>query len=329
MNGFPYLRIASLIFNQPHMVLPGTMDMVTRWADQALNLNMVNVTVAQMGRPMAYEDDDWGDYEARQAARAAERQAAVHATGVQVIPVHGLLVSRSMHVDPCTTSTSYEGLRSQIRAALADPMVEHIVMDIDTPGGSVAGCFELASEIHAAREQKPFTSIVNHGAYSAGYALGSAAGKVIVSQSSGVGSIGVIARHADFSGQMEKAGVKVTTIYAGAHKNDMSPYEPLSDAAAESLRQLVNESYEDFVAAVAKHRGLDPSAVRGTEASVFYGQNAVNNGLADSVETPQAAVDRIAADVAAARSARARPVTPSRKASAVQAMAAAAAVSID
>lgn len=326
MTRFP-IRIASLIFNQAQAVLPSTMDLVTQWADRALNLNLVQVQVgARAGTgptPMAYDDGE--DYAQMRAAREAERLAAARATGVQVVPVHGLLVPRGTHMDPCETSTSYEDLRQQISAAMVDPMIEHIVLDVDSPGGSVAGCFELADDIHAWAQQKPITAMVNYGGYSAAYALSAAASNVIVSSSSGVGSIGVIARHVDMSKRNEANGINVTTIYAGAHKNDLSPHEPLSDQSAEFLRQMVNESYDRFVGSVARYRGIDEKAVRGTEAQVYFGQAGVDAGLADSVEAPQAAVNRIAAEVAAARTSRSTAAGPTRRAS-IAAQAAAIAV---
>lgn len=312
MNRFP-IRIASLIFNQAQAVLPSTMDLVTQWASHALNLNLVNVNLGGMPAPMAMDDDV--DYGARKAARDAERLAAAHATGVQVVPVHGLLVPRATHMDPCEQSTSYEDLRAQLSAAMQDPMIEHIVLDVDSPGGSVAGCFELADDIHAWSQQKPITAVVNYGGYSAAYALSSAASQVVVSPSSGVGSIGVIARHVDMSKRNEASGMNVTTIYAGAHKNDLSPHEPLSDQSAEFLRQMVNASYDQFVGAVSRYRGLDEQAVRDTEAQVYFGNDGLTAGLADSVEAPQSAVNRIAAEVAAARSGRKPTASPMRKAS--------------
>lgn len=313
MTRFP-VRIASLIFNQAQAVLPSTMDLVTHWANQALNLNLVHVQVSGQGQiaPMAYDDGE--DYAAARAAREAERIAAARTTGVQVVPVHGLLVPRGMHMDPCETSTSYEDLRTQLAAAMADPMIEHIVMDVDSPGGSVAGCFELADTINEWSKQKPITAMVNYGGYSAAYALSSAASNVIVSPSAGVGSIGVIARHVDMSKRNEANGLNVTTIFAGKHKNDLSPHEPLSDQSAEFLRNMVNSSYNQFVGAVSRYRNLDEQAVRNTEAQVYFGPDGVKAGLADSVEQPQAAVNRIAAEVAAARSARSAP-SPGRRAS--------------
>jgi len=200
--------------------------------------------------------------------------------------------------------TSYEQIRAQVGTALADPAVEHIAFDIDSPGGSTTGAFELADFLFEARGIKPMTAIVNFSAYSAAYLMASAIGDVSMSRTSGVGSVGVIAKHMDLSARNEQQGVKVTTVYAGAHKNDMSPHEPLTEQSAKFLNDMVQNYYTQFVDAVARYRGVGADAVRGTEAGVFFGQGGIDVGFADRIETPQAAADRVAASARAARAAR-------------------------
>ncbi|QBR40959.1 S49 family peptidase [Kerstersia gyiorum] len=292
-----YHRLTGLIFNTPQMVREDMLDMAVHWANQALNLNVINVGAPVIG---AFHEES-SQVEVQQASPAERRLLAAQSTGVYMMPVHGVLVSRSAHLDMCQTMTSYEGIREMLRAAVNDPAVAHIVMDIDTPGGSSTGCFELCDEIRAARTIKPITAISNFGAYSAGYAIASSASQVIVSQSSGVGSIGVIARHLDMSKRHEQQGVKITSVYAGARKNDLSSEAPMSDEALQWLTGLVNRQYDAFTQLVSINRALDIAAVRATEAGVYFGEEAVAAGLADRVETPQAAVDRIAAEVAASR----------------------------
>lgn len=290
-----YPRLASLIFNTPQMVREDWLDMAVNWANQAMNLNIVNLNLS--GGVLAMHDD-----EPIQAVSPDERRLnAARESGVYVLPIHGALVSRSAHLDMCSTMTSYEGIRSQLNAALMDNSIEHIALDIDSPGGSATGMSDLAREIHAAKAIKPITAIVNFGAYSAAYGLASAASEIVLSQSSGAGSIGVIARHVDMSKRYEEAGMKITTIFAGARKADLSSEAPLSPEAAQWLTDLVNENYEEFTDLVASHRGLAVSVVKGTEAGVFFGAKAVELGLADRIEPPQAAINRIAAQVAGNR----------------------------
>ncbi|HBN9870076.1 TPA: S49 family peptidase [Pseudomonas aeruginosa] len=294
-----HLRASSLLFNQPLLVTPDMLDLGIRWANQVMNLNIINLGA---GAARLWQDD--GDQMARLEQAEERRRSAVTKTGVEVIPVAGVLVSRGAHLDPCETMTSYEGLRAQLRAAVADPLVERIVLDIDSPGGAAVGAFELAADIRAMTRQKPITGLVNFMAYSGGYLIGSACSELVVSQTSGVGSIGVIASHMDRSKLEEGLGVKVTTVFAGAHKNDLSPHEPLTEQSLKFLNDLVQESYQAFVGAVAEYRGLSAEAVRATEAGLYRGQQGISAGLADRLMSPQDALDEISLAVAENRARR-------------------------
>ena len=295
-----FLRASSLLFNQPLLVTPDMLDLGVRWANQAMNLNIINIGPAASDK-LWHDDDDYG---ARLERIEEQRRAAIGKTGVEVIPVHGVLVSRGSHLNACETMTSYEDLRAQLKQAVADPLVERVVMDIDSPGGAAVGAFELAADIRAMSRIKPITGLVNFMAYSGGYLIGSACSELVVSQTSGVGSIGVIASHMDRSKMEENMGVKVTTVYRGAHKNDLSPHEPLTDQSLKMLDDLVAESYQLFVGAVAEYRGLSPERVMATEAGLYRGQAGIAAGLADRLQSPQDAVDDISRAVAMSRANR-------------------------
>lgn len=297
-----YMRLAGQLFNQPLLTTPDALDMAVRWANQAMSLNIINLAPAV--DPHIWHDGDDERRTAQLAREEEQRRANLQATGVQVIPVHGLLVSRAAHLNVCETMTSYETLRTQLRQAVADPLVERIVLDIDSPGGSATGAFELAADLRAMSLQKPITGIVNFSAYSGGYLIAAACTDLVLSRTSGLGSIGVIAKHMDRSAMLEQAGIKVTTVYAGAHKNDLSSTEPLTEQSMKVLQELVHEGYEMFVNAVAEYRELNVAAVRATEAGVFTGQAAIDAGLADSLATPTDAVDDITRAVAASRTQR-------------------------
>lgn len=229
--------------------------------------------------PALFYDED--DYQAQQDRREEQRRAAIAQTGVEVIPVHGVQVSRGSHLNACETMTSYEGLRAALNQAVADPMVEHIVLDIDSPGGSAVGAFELAADIRAATKVKPITGLVNFMAYSGGYLIAAACSEVVVSLTSGVGSIGVIASHMDRSKMIGGIGVKVTTVFAGAHKNDLSPNEPLTEQSLQVLNDIVQESYQLFTTHVAEYRGRDVADIIATQAAWYRGSAAIATGLAD------------------------------------------------
>ena len=211
-------------------------------------------------------------------------RAPMPASGkVAVIPIHGTLVRRTSGLEAESGLASYTGIAAQLDAALASPEVATILLDVDSPGGESGGVFDLADRIRAAAQVKPVWAVANDMAFSAAYALASAASKVFVSRTGGVGSIGVIAMHVDQSVKDAKDGVRYTAVFAGERKNDLNPHEPISDEAHSVLKAEVHRIYDLFVETVARHRGLDADAVRATEAGLFFGPDAVTAGLADAV----------------------------------------------
>ena len=206
------------------------------------------------------------------------------ATGkVAVIPIHGTLVRRTSGLEAVSGLASYTSIAAQLDAALASPEVAAILLDIDSPGGESGGVFDLADRIRAGVQVKPVWAVANDMAFSAAYALASAASRVFVARTGGVGSIGVIAMHIDQSVKDAKDGVRYTAVFAGERKNDLNPHEPISDEAHAVLKAEVDRVYDLFVETVARHRGLDADAVRATEAGLFFGPDAVGAGLADAV----------------------------------------------
>ena len=205
--------------------------------------------------------------------------------GIAVIPIHGSLVKRSLGMEAASGLTSYGEIAAMLDAALTDPQVSGILLDIDSPGGEASGSFELARRVREATAIKPVWAVANDAAYSAAYAIAASAQRLFLTETGGVGSIGVIALHIDQSVKDAKDGYRFTAVTAGAHKNDYSPHEPLSDAAKTELQGEVDRLYLIFTDHVAAMRGLDLDAVRATEAGLFFGSNAVAQGLADGVQT--------------------------------------------
>jgi len=206
------------------------------------------------------------------------------ATGkVAVIPIHGTLVRRTSGLEAVSGLASYTSIAAQLDAALASPEVAAILLDVDSPGGESGGVFDLADRIRAGVQVKPVWAVANDMAFSAAYALASAASRVFVARTGGVGSIGVIAMHIDQSVKDAKDGVRYTAVFAGERKNDLNPHEPISDEAHAVLKAEVDRVYDLFVETVARHRGLDADAVRASEAGLFFGPDAVAAGLADAV----------------------------------------------
>ncbi|MGD9766860.1 MAG: S49 family peptidase [Pseudolabrys sp.] len=232
------------------------------------------------------EADDW---------RAAYRPYVVR-DGILFIPVKGVL----LHDFPWSLgswATGYVYIAKAIERGLADANVKGIALVGDSYGGEVAGCFELVDRIYAARGQKPIRAFAHEYAYSAGYAVLSAADTLTVSRTGGVGSIGVVCAHVDISDAMKAYGMKITFIFAGKHKVDGNAYEPLPDDEKARIQAEIDECYAIFTGAVARNRAMDEDAVRATEALCFTAKKAVSNGLADSIGPLDDAVAAFAADL--------------------------------
>ena len=217
--------------------------------------------------------------------------------GIAVIDIAGTLVHRGAWIGQSSGLTSYEGIAAQLQAALADPGVQGIALDIDSFGGEVAGAFDLADRIRAARAQKPVHAFVAEHALSAGYVLASQADRIILPRTGAVGSIGVVALHTDMSGALDQKGIAVTLIHAGSHKIDANPYQPLPEAVHDQMQRELEVVRFLFAETVAAGRGdrLTQTAALATEAAVFRGTDAIKAGLADELVDPVTAFRTFAA----------------------------------
>jgi signal peptide peptidase SppA len=206
--------------------------------------------------------------------------------GIAVISIVGTLVNRGAYIGASSGLTSYEGITEQLKKAGKDPEVRGIVLDIASPGGEAGGALEVPALIREIRKSKPVVVAVNDMACSAAYAIASGANEIFVTQTSLVGSIGVVLVHLDRSGELEKAGIKATLIHAGAQKVDGNPFGPLPKEVRARLQAEVDTLRELFIETVVAGRPkLKAEAVRATEARVYTGEAAVERGLADGIFT--------------------------------------------
>lgn len=216
--------------------------------------------------------------------------------GSAIIPVDGVLAKKMNLFMAISGGASTQLIERDLRAALSDPSVEQIILSVDSPGGTVDGTFELADFVYAHRGTKPVITHADGSMYSAAYGIGSAASKVYISSlAAGVGSIGVVAAHEDWSRWEEKVGVKTTEIYSGKYKRAASQYKPLDDDGRKSIQDEVDHLYSVFVDTVAKNRGVSAKQVlerMSTDVqSAFIGSQAVEAGLVDGVATLDELID--------------------------------------
>ena len=215
--------------------------------------------------------------------------AASTGTGIAVLPLYGVVTQRGNMVDDISGpgSTSTQQFTSVLRQMLTDDTVGQILIDIDSPGGSVYGVSELASEIVKARAQKPVIAVANSLAASAAYWIGCSASEFYVTPGGEVGSIGVWQAHFDYSKALEEEGVKPTLISAGKFKVEGNPYVPLDEQAQAFMQSRVDDYYNAFVEAVAVGRGVSISDVRDGmgEGRVLGADAALAMNMVDGIST--------------------------------------------
>ena len=229
------------------------------------------------------------DEELAKVAAAAPKRNAVQSAGgsVAVIPLWGVLSPHQVSDISSGPTTALDGWAATFDAAVNDPDVSAIVLDIDSPGGAVDLVPETAAKIRAATGRKPVVAVANTRAASAAYWLASQASELVVSPSGAVGSVGVYAAHEDISRQLDAEGVTVTLISAGDNKTDGNPFEPLTDQARATIQANVDAYYRMFTADVARGRGVDGPVVTETfgQGKMLLAADAVRVGMADRVGT--------------------------------------------
>lgn len=248
------------------------------WTENALNAFSASGFSERLHETRAAAEGDEDFWDPRYAwARPYNVKA-----GVLTVPVKGVLVNNFPFAFG-SMITGYEYIEAAVQRGVEDSNVRQIVLEINSPGGLVSGCFDCADMIYGARGSKPIKAVADEHAYSAAYAIASAADSITVARTGGVGSIGVIVAHMEMSAALEARGFKVTLIYAGDRKADGHPAQPLSDEARARMQQRVDHTYSIFVSTVARNRDMAEGTVRGTEAATFMAHEAVENGLADAV----------------------------------------------
>lgn len=284
MEPISYPHIAARIFDTPLLIEPGKLQTICAAIGHRFNPGI-----------------DWGMVDpahARSATRSDNGYMVMD--GVAIIPVEGTLVHRGSSPDSFSGLTGYNKLSQWFRAAIDDSAVQSIMLDVDSPGGEVAGAFDFADEIYNARGIKPITAVAADLAASAGYLVASAADEVVVTRTGRVGSVGVVTAHANWQKAIDKAGVAITHIYAGDHKIDGNPYGPLPPEVRDRIQGEIDRLYSLFVSTVARNTGMTEDAVRATQALTYMGDAAVDIGFASRVSTREATFTALAGNNAAA-----------------------------
>jgi signal peptide peptidase SppA len=286
-----YPLIGQRLFNVPLMLHPQKCEIVVAALLDHLGVAKLNrVDGTSLGvvelRQQASEAMDGG--------RSADRCFEV-IDGVAIIPVQGSLAQRVSGLRPYSGMVGYNQIGTLLEMAMDDSGVRAVLLDVDSPGGEVAGCFDLSRKIatYSARNGgKPIIGVANEQACSAGYAILSACDETYMPETGIAGSIGVWTLLVDMTRALDQGGINVTMIRAGERKARGGPYEHADKATVAKLMTWVESTRQQFAELVAANRRISVDSVLSQEGDWYHGDEAMTHGLIDGIGPFEAVFER-------------------------------------
>jgi protease-4 len=185
-----------------------------------------------------------------------------------------------------------EDLLDRLKAVREAATVKGVILSIDSPGGTTAGCEAIFDAVRKLAAEKPVVAQVGTLAASAGYMIASASDHIVARKSSIVGSIGVLVQFPNFTGAMEKLGIQLDEVKSSPLKAEPSPFNPTTEEEKAMMRSMILDSYDWFVGLVDDRRPLNRTEVLAlADGSVFTGRQALTKKLVDALGGEQEAID--------------------------------------
>lgn len=291
-KGFPH--IASQMLNRPLAIDPYKAEVLICALQQRLGLLTMDTLDGLTLDAKAMIDRA---ALARDAVRERNGSRTYHVDGdIAVIPIDGTLVHKFGYLDPTSGMTGYDGLHRKLSDAMRDPDVLGIWLDIDSPGGSVAGLMEFARELAgstASEGGKPIFAWIGETACSAAYAIASVCDRIYAPAGSVTGSIGCVMVHTSVADAVAAQGAQVTVFRSGARKMRGNLYENLDEAAVAKFQETVERAALEFAGLVSVARRISVKNILALEGDWFLAEEALERRLIDGVMAEREAWARL------------------------------------
>ena len=217
--------------------------------------------------------------------------AGVSSSGDQiaVIPVQGM-ITLDGGSSLLSSSTSGRAIVEKIKQANEDESVKGIVLEINSPGGTVMGSKVVVDELK--KVDKPVVAVITESGTSGAYWVASQADYIVADQLSIVGSIGVLGSYLEYGGLLEDYNVSYQRLVTGKYKDISTPYREMTPEEEALIMERLQGIHEYFVADVAAGRHMDVEEVSSLADGLFYlGQDSVALGLVDYIGDKDYAID--------------------------------------
>lgn len=233
---------------------------------------------------------------ARPGVRLGNTRVTTVRDGVAIVPVVGPIFRYANLFTEISGATSTQVLATDVRTALDDPLVDAIVLEVNSPGGGIEGIHELSNMIYDARGKKPIVAYADGKMASGAYWIGSAADRIVVDRTAILGSIGALMTVHDTSARDAKAGVRTIEIVS-----TQSPDKRLDlnqDEGRAKVQKMVDDLGAIFVETVARNRGVDIETVLSDfgRGGVLIGEQAVAAGMANAVGSLESVITELASN---------------------------------
>lgn len=280
-----YPQIASRVLNTPLLLEPGYARVFFSALANRLNITELGDAEGpvQTGQKLRVDARTFTKTRTNQWGETETLFQVVD--GVALLDVKGTLVHKHGYLKPYSGMTGYDGIINRAAMMMAEPDVKGIIMDMHTPGGEVAGCFDTVDRLRQMSDQsgKQIWSLCCDMTCSAGMALASAGNRRLITQTGIAGSVGVVMAHASYEEHLKEEGIKVTLIHSGSHKVEGNPYEDLPAEVLSRFQTDTDALRQEFAQMVSRYTGMSVEAVLATEAATYRGQAAIDIGFADQL----------------------------------------------
>jgi len=207
-------------------------------------------------------------------------------TGVTVIRMEGTMVTGQVS-DADTIGSEVVG--GELRDAADDPMIEAIVLRVNSPGGTPAAAQEIIRDLDYAKSKKPVIVSMGDIATSAAYYVSAHADKIYANADTFTAGVGVIWKFSDISRYNANEGYNFSTIKSGSKKDMGSTSRPITEEEEAYAQKIVNDSFENFIGDVIAHRTIDRSEI--DDGRVIRGADAIRLNIVDEIGNLNDAID--------------------------------------
>ena len=198
--------------------------------------------------------------------------------GVTVIRMEGTMVTGQASDADIIGS---EVVGRELRNAADDPMVEAIVLRVNSPGGTPAAAQEIIRDLDYAKSKKPVVVSMGDMGTSAAYYVSAHADKIYANPDTFTAGIGVIWKFSDISRWMDKEGFNISIVKSGSKKDMGSTSRPISDEEQQYAQKIVNDSFENFITDVITHRPIARSDI--DDGRIIRGADAIRLNIVDEI----------------------------------------------